>query len=406
MTSTAETLGTWAYDLAPSAADYELADRALRDTVAVILAARRHPIVPMTAFMGDGPRWAVAGHILDFDDLHVPTTTHVSVVCASAVLASGGEARAYLAGAGVMARLGTALGWAHYAAGWHATCTAGAPAAAVAACVACGLGPEQIAAAIALSVPGAGGIQRAFGTDSKALQVGFAVDAGIRAARLAADGARADLSVPDDWLRLVGGDPAALDLSGQAVPGGLSIKLYPCCYALQRPISALVGLAPEVPCPADITRIVLRTPASTVAPLIHHRPTTGLEARFSLEYAAATALLDTEHGLTSFSDAAVRRDAARRLVELVELDLEPGGNGLLAGTFHAEVHTGDGAVHSASQQFPPGSTKRPATSEELRAKYQECAGTLATEESGWTWQQAAAVLRQQLPAKLPAGTGE
>ena len=28
-----------------------------------------------------------------------------------------------------MARLGSALGWRHYSAGWHATCTAGAPAA-------------------------------------------------------------------------------------------------------------------------------------------------------------------------------------------------------------------------------------------------------------------------------------
>ena len=26
-----------------------------------------------------------------------------------------------------MARLGTALGWPHYSAGWHATCTAGRP---------------------------------------------------------------------------------------------------------------------------------------------------------------------------------------------------------------------------------------------------------------------------------------
>src|SRR5487761_1241597 len=101
------------------------------------------------------------------------TSSHISAVCVPAALAAGGDARAYLAGAGVMARLGVALGWSHYASGWHVTCTAGAPAAAVAAAVALGLPPDRIATALALAVPAAGGVQRAFGSSGKALQVGF-----------------------------------------------------------------------------------------------------------------------------------------------------------------------------------------------------------------------------------------
>ena len=81
-----------------------------------------------------------------------------------------------------MARLGSALGWSHYSHGWHATCTAGAPAAAAAAAVSFGMGRDEIASAIALAVPAAGGVQRAFGSDAKALQVGFAAEAGVRAA--------------------------------------------------------------------------------------------------------------------------------------------------------------------------------------------------------------------------------
>ena len=183
------------------------------------LAARQHRVTRLAASLPDGARWAVAAHVLDFDDLHMPSTTHISAVCVPAALASGGGARAYLAGAGVMARLGTALGWPHYSAGWHATCTAGAPASAAAAAVALGLTADQTATALALAVPGAGGVQRAFGTDNKALQVGFAVQAGMRAAELAADGARADPAALDDWLGLVGGDRARLDLAGPAVPG-------------------------------------------------------------------------------------------------------------------------------------------------------------------------------------------
>ena len=215
-------LAEWAHDLQPSRDDLELARRSLLDTMAVALAARDHPVTALASGLPESARWAVAGHVLDFDDLHMESTTHISAVCVPTALATGGGAKAYLAAAGVMARLGTALGWAHYSAGWHATCTAGAPASAAGAAVALGLTTRQIATAIALAVPGAGGVQRAFGTDGKSLQVGFAVHAGIRAARLAAAGARADPSALDAWLSLVGGDPGAgqSGQADQAVPGG------------------------------------------------------------------------------------------------------------------------------------------------------------------------------------------
>ena len=123
-------------------------------------------------------------------------------------------------------------------------------------------------------------------------------------------------------------------------------------------LSALSGLSAD---PAAIRRIVLRTPEATVLPLIHHRPQDGLQGKFSLEYAAAAALLDTYAGFGSFTDEAVRRDEARRLVGLVETKLDPGGDWLLDGELEAEVHTADGAVLRARQQYPPGSPARPPT---------------------------------------------
>ena len=420
MTSVAVTLARWAADLQPSQDDLELADRALLDTVAVTLAARDHRVTRLAAQLPMGARWAVAGHVLDFDDLHMPSTTHVSAVCVPTALAvseraAGRGARAYLAAAGVMARLGTALGWPHYSAGWHATCTAGAPAAAAGAAVALGLPAERVAAAMALAVPAAGGVQRAFGTDAKSLQVGFAVDAGIRAARLAAAGAQADPAAVDAWLGLVGGSahsrPAAVDPSGPAIPNGLAVKLYPCCYALQRPISTLSELASRGPGgdvppgasraravdPAAVRRIVLRTPEATVVPLIHHRPQDGLQGKFSLEYAAAAALLDEYAGFGSFTDEAVRRDEARRLVCLVETKLDPGGSWLLDGELEAEIHTADGTVLRTRQQFPPGSPARPPTPDQLRAKLADCVRGLDTNPESWTWENAPGILRRFLP---------
>ena len=398
MTSTATDLGQWAHDLVPSNDDLVLADRSLTDTVAVTLAACEHPLTKVAASLGDGGRWATAGHVLDFDDLHMPSTTHISAVCVPTALATGGGARAYLAAAGVMARLGTALGWPHYSAGWHATCTAGAPASAAGAAVAMGLSAREIATAITLAIPAAGGVQRAFGTDAKSLQVGFAVDAGIRAATLAAAGASADQTAVAEWMRLVGGDPGRVDLAGVAVPGGLAIKIYPCCYALQRPISALAALAGQAGLgAADVHRIELRTPAATVVPLIHHRPETGLQGKFSLEYAAAAALLDGYPGFASFTDEAVQRDAARRLVTLVETELEAGGDWLLDGELQVRIHARNGAVHDAVLKYPPGSPARPPSPDQLSAKIADCIAGLDTDWTTWTWHNAANVLRRFLP---------
>ncbi|HET8660804.1 MAG TPA: MmgE/PrpD family protein [Micromonosporaceae bacterium] len=389
-------LAGWAAHLVPARTDLELATRSLRDTVAVTVAARGDDICRLVA---DGPpalRWAAAGHVLDFDDLHPPSTTHISVVCVPAVLACGGDARCYLAAAGVMARLGTALGWPHYSRGWHATCTAGAPAAAVGAGLALGLDEPALARALALAVPAAGGVQRAFGTSAKALQVGFAADAGVRAARLVAAGASADPAAFDQWFALMGGDAARVDLDGPAVPGGLAVKLFPCCYAAQRPISAVRQLRERPLEAAEVARIVVRTPAATVHPLTHPRPVTGIEGKFSLEYALAAALLDDYPGLSSFTDEAVGRAAARQLVERVETHLAPGGSGLLAGEIELELVLTDGTVRRTATALPPGSPDRPPTADQLHRKIKDCAGDRHPQLTALTWPEAAGLLHEAL----------
>lgn len=395
MTSIATELARWATDLEPSEADLELAQRSVLDTIAVAVAARNEPVIRMATGLSEAARWAVAGHVLDFDDLHMASTTHISTVCLPAVLAAGGDARAYLAAAGIMARLGTALGWSHYSAGWHATCTAGALAAAIGSGVALGLDARQLATAMALAVPAAGGVQRAFGTDSKSLQVGFATEAGVRAARLVAAGAGADVYAVDSWLALMGGDPTGVDLTGPAVPGGLAIKIFPCCYALQRPISAVADLARQGVDPASVDRVVFRTPKATMTPLIHHRPDTGLKAKFSIEYAAATALLDTHQGFASFTDEGAQRPEARRLVELVEVQLSTGGDWLLAGELEVEVHAA-GAVFSNRSQFPPGSPQRPPTHEELMRKVGDCLVGTSLDPKSINWGSAREILHRYL----------
>lgn len=386
----------WAAGLEPTAADLALADRSLLDTVAVALAARAEPVLAIASSLPEEARWAVASHIIDFDDLHMPSTTHISTVCVPVALALDGGARAYLAGAGVMARVGTALGWAHYSAGWHATTTAGAMGAAATAAVALGLDADGIARSLALAVPAGGGVQRSFGTDGKSLQIGFAAHAGVRAARLAQAGATADPAAVDDWMALLGGAPDAVELAGPAVPDGLAVKLYPCCYALQRPIGAAASLREKVGDPAGVEQILVRTPRATVKPLIHSRPRTGLEGKFSLEYAVAAALLDEHAGFETFSDAAVQRPEAARLVELVDVELTEGGGYLLSGEVEVRVRTADGAEHAASLAYPPGSPQNPPTDADLDAKVQDCLAGTAVSPADITWTGAGQLLRTHL----------
>ncbi len=395
-------LAHWATSYVAADGDLVLADRSLKDTMACAVAARDEPVVERARALGEGGRWAVAGHILDFDDLHMASTAHVSTVCVPATLAMGGGARDYLAGAGVMARIGTALGWTHYAAGWHATTTSGAMGAAVCASSALGLDAATTATALALAVPASGGVQRAFGTDAKSLQVGFAVDAGLRAAGLAAAGATADPRAVDEWLVLVAASRAEADHLGvgdPAVPGGLAIKVYPCCYALQRPIAAVHGVRDHVD-PDGVWRILVRTPASAVTPLVHHRPQTGLEGKFSMEYAVAAALLDEHCGFATFTDDAVQRPEAQSLLRRVEVETGDGGTGLLDGVVEVEVHMASGQVHGTSLDLPPGAPERPPSAGQLDLKVGDClAGSDVDPAGDLTWPAAPEMLRRTLGAR-------
>ena len=183
-------------------------------------------------------------HVLDFDDLHMESTVARQRGVRSRG-ARGRRRRARLPGGrrASWPASACALGWPHYAAGWHATCTAGAPAAAAGG--GGRAGPRRRRGRHGHGARGARGRRRParvrHGRQGAAGRASRS-QAGVRAARLAAAGASADPRALDQWLALVGGDAERLALDGPAVPGGLAVKLFPCCYALQRPIAALRAL--------------------------------------------------------------------------------------------------------------------------------------------------------------------
>jgi 2-methylcitrate dehydratase PrpD len=333
-----------------------------------------------------------AAHALDYDDVHLISTTHPSVPIVGALVAARQAvpeqvsrlATAFAVGLGVNIGLGKALGFSHYEKGWHATSTIGPLAAAAGCAYYLGLTREQSAFALAIAAASAGGLQRNFGTMAKPLQAGLAAEAGLRAALLARAGATADPDIfgPKGFFDLYAGerrganpDEIALDTAGE----GICVKLYPCCYMAHRPAAAAIearkalvkaGVAPE-----RIADIEVRGDKGVFLALRVTDPKTGIDGKFCGPYIVASALIDGAVGLVHFTDDAVRRADVRALmpkVRLVERDGSAHGE-IAGGPLELTVRDASGIelVRTVRQAFP-GAPEDPPSLKQRKAKVQDC----------------------------------
>ena len=312
---------------------------AFLDWLACAARGAREPAAVAARAAGDGLLERVtavgtAGHVLDFDDTYAPGLAHLSAATAPVALvlaaqrgASIGDAlAAHAAGFEAMAVLARTCHPALYDGGWHPTAVCGGAGAAVAAARLLALDPPATRTAIALALLRAGGLRAAFGSDGKALQVGLAAATGVHAALLAAGGASIDAGAvaggADGFAGAfgVGTSAATLDAmlaaaasapvlpaSGGPPPAVADnwIKAYPCCLQTHAAIDAALDLG--APPPPGAALVVAVHPLSCkAAPLGAVRD--GLEAKFSISYLTAYALLHGAPDLASFE--AVVADAA------------------------------------------------------------------------------------------------
>jgi 2-methylcitrate dehydratase PrpD len=308
--------------------------RALLDWLACAARGAREPAAVAARAGGDGLLERVAaagaaGHVLDFDDTYAPGLAHLSAATAPAALVLGAAlgadvARvldAYAAGFEAMGALARACHPALYDGGWHPTAVCGTAGAAVAAARLLGLDRERTRAALGLALLRAGGLRAAFGSDGKALQVGLACAAGVSAARLAAAGARVDAAAiaggPAGFAQAFGVPLDAAMPDGLLEAGGAIgenwIKAYPCCLQTHAPIDAalahvaVAGAPDAADAGAGAAIAVVVHPVSRQAAALD-AVRDGLEAKFSIPYLTAYALLHGAPGLAAF--AGVDRAAA------------------------------------------------------------------------------------------------
>jgi len=105
----------------------------------------------------------------------------------------------------------------------------------------------------------------------------------------------------------VGGTVGAL-LTGVFAEKGLNVKKYPMCYGVHRALDGMLDLIREHKLTADGVKEIAVTTGKTQATMLrNHRPQTGLEAKFSMEFAMASALTAGRAGLSELTDGFVRR---------------------------------------------------------------------------------------------------
>ncbi|MDV6212750.1 MmgE/PrpD family protein [Rhodococcus erythropolis] len=400
----------------------QLAGREFADTVAVLIAGSAEPVVASVAATidetGGSARSLATGaamsgrsaalldgtaaHALDYDDVDEAVIAHPSAVLVPALLTAGVArdvsgadlATAYRVGVRVDRLLAAAIGIRdHYDAGWHSTSTIGTIGTAAAIASLWDLPSEQCRHAIGIAGSLAAGSRQNFGTMTKPLHAGIAASNGLLAAQLASRGLTSDTDVIDGhlgFLRLHGADAPLVDLSTISTDHpALNVKLFPCCYYAHRAAEAALESSTGTAI-ADIVGVEVVVQPGGLAPLIHHRPQDGVQAKFSMEYVVAAALIDRRIERSTFEDDRVRLSDVQRLLERVSLRESPTPP---VGPVHpgeafavVTVRRGDGTSTVVRVDRPVGHALRPLTDEQLRHKFDDCTASADPEATHEAYQ--------------------
>ena len=327
-------------------------------------------------------------HALDYDDMNRSMLGHPSSVLVPALFAvvekmklSGRKLlEGYLVGLEVMARLGRIFGAQAYEKSWHPTAIFGAIGACASASYLLRLSYEQTLNAIGIAASEASGIKKNFGSMTKPLHAGSAARKGIWAALMAQRGLTADSQALDGtfgFLEMFNGEAyskQALHDRGkplEILESGLIFKQYPCCGGLHSLLDNVIHLKrKEGIKPQEVAEIECRVHPHRIAYLDRPQVREGLDAKFSIQYCVATALLHGKVGLNHFSTESVARPETQALMKKIRIT--PGND---LGSFGSEVivRYSDGRQFSATLREARGSPNFPLSEAELLRKFVDCA---------------------------------
>lgn len=337
----------------------------------------------------------VAAHALDYDD--VGLQGHPSAVLVSALLAEGERLgasghdliEAYVTGHEVWAELISRDQDLHHLKGWHPTGIFGTLGAAAAIAALRGLDADRAAHALGLAASMAAGLTANFGSMAKPFHAGQAAAHGIDAVDLA----QAGMTSAPDVLEHSKGFLTAISADGRVnrepplgdfglIPRlesvGLTVKKYPMCFATHRVIDAAMDLIRA----NDVSPAQLVSAEATVGPaqasmLRNARPASGLEAKFSLQFAVAAPLVARACGLEQLEDAFVQRPDVQSIfgkLSIRTVNTSHPTEPTLAQSDRLVLELSDGRrLDSGEVFFARGEASAPLSDEDLAVKFHDCA---------------------------------
>lgn len=334
-----------------------------------------------------------AAHAAELDDsfrdaMYHPGAATIAgaLAVAQAVNASGPAfLRAVVLGYELSTRIGVVMGRQHYRY-WHNTGTMGSFGSAAAAASLMALDAQATAHALAIAATFTSGLQQAFRAESmaKPLHAGRAAEAGVLAAQLAARGMRSSLDVLEGEAGLGHAMSDGPDWSGIGATLGrdfhvtrLTFKNHVGCGHTFAAIDGALALQQQHGFQhGDIERVQLGVyqPTLDIAP--HVDPRDADQARFSLHYMVATALVHGSVRLAAFEPARLNDPATRalmgRITQALDREVDAAFPGRRGARVRIQLRRGHTFEHLQTDR--KGDPELPLSDADLEGKLIELAG--------------------------------
>jgi 2-methylcitrate dehydratase PrpD len=373
-------------------------------TAGVVGFSQRMPLRDAALFNG------MLMHGLDYDDTHMAGVIHLTVSVLPAVLnlaarqgSSGGEMlTAYIAAVEAGARIASAAQGGFHAQGFHPTSVVGAFASALAAGRVMGLDAAQLVHAQGVALSMASGSLQFIedGAWTKRLHPGWAAQAGITAASLAAHGMvapQAPYTGRYGLYRGYLGEAAALRTDMSLATAGLdadgvvsewelmkiAVKPFAMCHFVHAATDAAIALHGLLHGrgvnPDAIETIEVLVPQAAVELVCEPaerkcRPKNEYDAKFSLPYAVASGLMRGRLGLAELQPEAYASAEACALMDKVRYRVDAESTFPQHYSGEVRLTLRDGAQLRHREAVNRGHAERPVTNEEVRTKFMENAG--------------------------------
>jgi len=338
---------------------------------------------------------AVAAHALDYDDMCFVSMAHPSCALVPAALAAAEFSKAsgrrlldgYVVGFELECRLGSVMNPRHYhGRGWHCTSSIGTLGAAAAAAHVMALSAGEVTHALGIAASLACGLKENIGTMTKPLHAGAAARNGVMAALLAKNGFTASeeaIDGPQGYLAAMDSERPAEALAQACADlgrrweiddTGITVKLYPSCAATHPSLDALLDLLRgHGIADGDIKAIAVEVDTMTPRLLIHDRPATGLEAKFSMPFCASAAVVYGHPTVDTFDEAHIQDPRVQALMPSVSMRINPAFDSAAnLSQAHVSIQLTDGRTVSQRADGARGYPGR-LSDKDLAAKFLGCA---------------------------------